>query len=103
MNGRFNIEVRSFLGRKVAMTPPPHVSGMLVDVLDPCLHGIPTDLTPVRSWASLTNFGEYWIGRSARVLFWPPLFIARLGESGETLPRMRWPKLWIFWCVAQSE
>ena len=29
------------------MTPPPHVSGMLVDVLDPRLHGSPIDRIPV--------------------------------------------------------
>ena len=29
------------------MTPPPHVSGILVDVLDPCVHSVSTNLSPV--------------------------------------------------------
>ena len=57
-NGRFDVEVRSSLGRKVVMTPPPHVSGMLVDVLDPYLvgvaHGqIPAVVNPNTFWGIL--------------------------------------------------
>ena len=38
-NGRFNVEVCSFMGWKVVQTPPPHVSEILVDVLYPWIEG----------------------------------------------------------------
>ena len=34
-NRRFNVKICSFLGWKLLMTPPPNVSGMLVNLLDP--------------------------------------------------------------------
>ena len=53
-NGRFTVEVRSFLGCKVAMTPTPHVSGMLVDVLDLLLVG--TALCQILALDELNTF-----------------------------------------------
>ena len=40
-NGRFKVEFHGLSGLKLVMTSPPHVSGMLVDVLDPLEIGCP--------------------------------------------------------------
>ena len=85
-NGRFNVEVYSFLGR-----PPPHVSEMLVNVVDPQVHGRPQRRIPVPDKPNTFRVILDW--KKKVIIFWLPLFIARLRESSEKLLLLKWHKL----------
>ena len=87
---------------KLLMTSLPHVSGMLVNVLDPQLTGCPKQhriLVPDKP----NNFRGILDWKKKIILFWLPLFIVRLRESCKKLLLSKWHKLWIFRFVAQSK